>query len=204
MVYLAPLEAMMRIKKEKTTGKLPIAPYWTMAVNGVVWTSYGVLVQQPSLWLGAAPGILFGAYYWSVFSRYAPKECPLRAYKVGGAVSIGAIAGVCSTLDPATAAGVLGTVGNLGTMLMIASPLAAIKTVTVEQSTRSLPFGLSAAVFVNSALWTSYGVFVTQDPFLCVSNGIGLLLASLQMCLFVRYGLPPRGGVVNKLEVARH
>jgi len=192
MVYLAPLEAMRTIKRNNSTGNLPLMPYFTMTINGVIWTAYGLLVQQPSLWLGAAPGVLFGAYYWSVFARYAPKNFPMTTYYAGGAAGIGAIAAICATQDASTAANILGMAGNAGMIIMVGSPLMAIKTVIAEKSTRSLPIGLSTAVFINSALWTAYGAIVTHDPYIWVSNGVAFIFATIQMGLFARYGLPPK------------
>lgn len=55
-----PLVVCQQLACTPSLGKLPLAPYWTMTMNGVIWTSYGLLVQQPSLYLGAFPGILFG------------------------------------------------------------------------------------------------------------------------------------------------
>ena len=43
IVFLAPMEAMNQIKREGV-GNLPLLPYSSMAVNGCVWATYGLLL----------------------------------------------------------------------------------------------------------------------------------------------------------------
>ena len=44
--FLAPLDAMKSIKATGTTGDLPLIPYASMALNGVLWVTYGVYAVQ--------------------------------------------------------------------------------------------------------------------------------------------------------------
>lgn len=47
--FLAPLDAMKSIKANKSTGDLPLIPYASMALNGVLWVTCVPLLLLPSL-----------------------------------------------------------------------------------------------------------------------------------------------------------
>jgi hypothetical protein len=49
-------------------------------------------------------------------------------------------------------------------MMFYASPLAVIKTVIAEKSTKSLPFTLSVASVLSSLSWASYGYKNSVNP----------------------------------------
>ena len=57
----------------------------------------------------------------------------------------------------------VGILGNVANVFMMWGPLAAVRTVLNEKSTRSLPFMFTRASGFNSGLWTLYGVGVIQD-----------------------------------------
>ena len=84
----------------------------------------------------------------------------------------------------------LGLVGVCLSVILMGSPLATLHTVIKERSTNSLPFLTSATTFLNALSWTLYGVIEVNDPILYIPNIIGLLLATVQLCLFVVYGMP--------------
>lgn len=85
--------------------------------------------------------------------------------------------------------------GSIGCFLAVAvsgSPLATVGTVLKDKSTASLPFLTSFATFMNALSWASYGILIANDPMIYGPNLLGLVLASLQMSLFVLFGLPPQ------------
>ena len=62
MVFLAPLDAMRKIKAEGTTGTLTAVPYSAMLASCTIWVTYGLLAGDPTIWIpNVVPPLLF---YW--------------------------------------------------------------------------------------------------------------------------------------------
>ena len=55
-------------------------------------------------------------------------------------------------------------------------------------------------MWISSLLWTLYGYLKLNDPLVYIPNFLGLILASLQMILFLIYGLPNNNNnnIINK------
>jgi hypothetical protein len=85
---------------------------------------------------------------------------------------------------------------------MSGSPLVVIQTVLKEKSTASLPFWTSFVTWLNSLSWVLYGYFVAHDNLILMPNCLGLLLGSLQMALFVRFGIAPAAAKLEDLAAA--
>ena len=84
--------------------------------------------------------------------------------------------------------------GSIGCCLAVAvsgSPLATVGTVLKDKSTAALPFLTSFTTWMNAFSWSLYGVLIANDPMIYGPNLLGLALASIQMSLFVLFGLPP-------------
>jgi len=192
VVFLAPLETMKTVKANNSTGNLPLVPYVSMAINGVLWVVYGALVNQPTIWAPNISGALFGSYYWYTFAKYCPPSFPMTTYYGIGAGAISSILAIAAFCEPATAANLLGIGGNVAVIAMFGGPLIAIQTVLREKSTKALPLGMCIATFVNCTLWTSYGLFVVHDPYVWFCNSLGLISSIVQLGLFARFGLPPK------------
>lgn len=87
-------------------------------------------------------------------------------------------------------------IGTIGCALAVAtcgSPLATIRTVIQDESTESMPFFTSLMFWFNALSWSSYGLFVSKDVMIYGPNLIGLALASIQMAMYVLFGMPPKG-----------
>jgi uncharacterized protein with PQ loop repeat len=192
VVFFAPLETMKTIKENGTTGNLPLVPYVSMAINGVLWMVYGGLVGQPTIWAPNISGAIFGSYYWYTYAKYCPPSFPMKTYYAVGTGAIASIFGIATLCEPALAINLLGMGGNVVVVAMFGGPLVAIQTVLREKNTKSLPFGMCIATFINCTLWTSYGLFVTHDPYVWFCNGLGLISSIVQLGLFARFGLPPK------------
>ena len=102
-------------------------------------------------------------------------------------VLIGLSLKFATTLDT-TSIGIEGCV--LATVLM-GSPLATIGTVLKERSTAALPLYPSLFTWCNAASWSLYGILISKDVMIWSPNVAGLILATVQMFMFVLFGLPP-------------
>jgi hypothetical protein len=45
-------------------------------------------------------------------------------------------------------------------------------------------------MWVNSWCWLLYGLTIANDPVIIAPNALGVLFSSIQMLLFVVYGMP--------------
>ena len=50
-LFIAPGQAVMKIMKDKDTGRLPLIPYSAMCCNGMIWATYGLLLENPAIWV---------------------------------------------------------------------------------------------------------------------------------------------------------
>jgi len=63
---------------------------------------------------------------------------------------------------------------------MYGAPLSVMMEVIRTKSVEFMPLPLIAMSFLNSAVWTLYGLYV-QDPYLGVPNCLGLMLSTAQV-----------------------
>ncbi len=191
VVFLAPVEAMMKVRKAGTTGDLPLTPYSSMAGCGMVWATYGYLLNDMTILYPNLSAIVLGSAYTAMYTKFAPPETSVMPHIAGlGATAVGLYA-ASTALPLETAVQLLGYGGSAFVISMFGGPLAAIKTVLEQKSTASLPFAFTVATFVNCTLWTSYGALVIQDPFVWFPNLLGLASSIVQLSLFARFGFAP-------------
>eukprot|EP00747_Dinoflagellata_sp_TGD_P198506 gnl/TRDRNA2_/TRDRNA2_71570_c1_seq1.p1 gnl/TRDRNA2_/TRDRNA2_71570_c1~~gnl/TRDRNA2_/TRDRNA2_71570_c1_seq1.p1 ORF type:complete len:238 (+),score=32.46 gnl/TRDRNA2_/TRDRNA2_71570_c1_seq1:99-716(+) len=175
-------------------GKLPLMPYSAMCMNGGIWTTYGVLIHQPGVWVPNAFGLFLGALYTLIFYFRCPADADWLPYKkkvhvaamAACAVFCGGVGGFAPRQVAVT---MLGFTGVAACVAMFSGPLAAIRTVVDTQNTKSLPLGFTCATLVNCSTWLFYGLYIMHDPWITTPNAIGLVLAIIQLALFVRFGI---------------
>lgn len=193
------LEAMPRIWAERGVGKLPLLPYTAMLTSGMLWCTYGLLAGSPVIFWPNGFGVVLGLFYCTFFWHFCPPGADWLPLSRHHLVFLLVAAGVCVSfpvlLPPTMAMLLLGVLASVLTVVIFAGPLAAIRTVMGDRSTRSLPFAFTCSVSLNCSLWLTYGWFMAGDAFIYVPNFLGLLVACLHLSLFCRFGLhvePPR------------
>jgi len=192
--FVSPIPVFRKIIQDQSVGKLPLLPYSSMFVNGIFWFSYGLLIGNPAVWVTNVPPIIFGATYTAIFCKYCPADAAwlpyTRGYHLAGmAFAVCFVGGLVSTQDPAVASSVIGSVAVGMCVVMFSGPLAALRTVLQQKSTKSLPFPMMIATVANCSLWTFYGVELVHDPFIWGPNPLGLLSGLAQAILFMRFGI---------------
>ncbi len=191
LVAMAPLETMRKIRDSGSVGNLPLVPYFSMCLSGILWFTYGRLVGEATIWVSNLMPFALGCLYCAVFIQHAPSSFALRPYAIAAASFVIVVAFTLVLLPPARAATLLGLVGNALVIAMFGGPLAAMRTVIRDRSTESLPFGMCVATFFNCLLWFLFGTLVIGDANVWVGNGIGLASSLVQLALFATYGMPP-------------
>lgn len=170
------------VRLAKSVGQLSTLPNITLCVNCVVWSLYGYLRADPTIFLPNVCGMLTSTFCMFEFHRYSSKK-PYRSYVLGSIIG-----GICIYLATKGDDKTVGLLGCTLSVLFSASPLAVVRTVIKEQSTASLPFYTSLVIFSNNVSWLLYGLLVAKDVLIWGPNVLGLGLASLQMILFFVYG----------------
>lgn len=190
LVFAAPFPTIRQISREKNTGSLPLLPYTCTVASAVVWTTYGILRKQPTIWSSNGIGLFLGLYYFLQFAKFGPKKSPalpgsIRQHVEGCvAISGGTVLGALAFPSAAPAVGILGVIMCIA---MFASPLAALKTVLETKSAKSIPLPFTLAAVANCFLWSVVGVFDMKDFNIIFPNLLGLASGLTQLALKILY-----------------
>eukprot|EP01031_Cornospumella_fuschlensis_P038608 gene38608-46936_t len=179
------IQTALNIVKTKSVGGLSLMPFLSLFTNCVIWTYYGILKKDNTVLVPNVLGLLAGFFCTSVYTAHSTKG-NLVLYVISASLLI-----FCTMAFVSEDASILGGIGCLLAVILMGSPLATLKTVIRDQSTAALPFGVSLMTWGNALSWSLYGLILAQDPMIYGPNLAGLVLASVQMYMFVLYGLPP-------------
>jgi solute carrier family 50 (sugar transporter) len=189
-VFLAPMPTIQNVIRDRSVGTLPLLPYSSMVASATLWTTYGVLKNEPSIWSANGVGLLLGTYYFYNFLQFAPKAAPTlpgsqeQHVKAVIAVTVATLITAASPLPPSF----IGSVGVLLCMFMFGSPLAALKTVMQTKSAKAIPLPFAVASTLNCFLWSVAGLFKMKDINVYFPNLVGLAFSLGQVALKVKYG----------------
>jgi solute carrier family 50 (sugar transporter) len=173
------------ITKTKTCGLLSPLPFISLFTNSFVWSLYGMMKMDGTVFIPNSCGVIASLYCILAFHKHAvtkPNKLYIAALVTSSLALCLATAGKCP---------LIGVLGCFLSVLLSGSPLAVMKTVVQEKSTTALPFTTSFVIWLNSISWLLYGVLVAHDILIYGPNILGFLLASVQMSLFAIYGIKP-------------
>jgi solute carrier family 50 protein (sugar transporter) len=173
-----------QVSRAKSTGSLSPLPNISLFVNCVVWTVYGILKEDATIFVPNLIGVFTALYCTILFHRYSLIK-PYKMYAAALVVCCGVV--YLAFLDDDTEK-IVGMVGCSMAVLFMGSPLAVMRSVIREKSTASLPFFTSLIIWLNALSWFLYGRLVADDELVWVPNALGLLLATVQLGLFAVYG----------------
>lgn len=188
VVFSAPIPTLRQIAKDRTVGGLPLLPYTSMVTSAFLWTVYGWLNQQPSIYVTNSLGMIMGMYYTYEFTRFAPVASPTLPGSVKVHLHVillitTATILFCSVVSLATSSLWVGRVAVLFCLAMFGSPLAALKTVLQTKSAATIPLPFTLASTFNCWAWVIVGLFDMEDPNVYATNGIALLFGLVQVAL---------------------
>lgn len=162
-----------------------------VALNGLVWTVYGIIVRNwIPLVLANSIGVVSGVASLVTFRSYAKDSFSgklLSSLTAATFLVFGAMQHV--VLDPTlypTTQDFYGKFCVSITIAMYASPLVAVREVLRTGSTSALSKIMTLASFCCSSLWFAYGV-VVDDVYIWFPNVAGVCLSLLQVGLFLSY-----------------
>lgn len=182
-LQLSSISTALQILKNRSVGQLSCIPFSSLLVNCVIWSLYGFLKVDYTIFVPNFTGLLA-----SIFCLWAYLKYNVSNLNNVHAVTSGLIilTGFLAMRSDYTSIGLLGCAISV---TVSGSPLAVMRTVIAEKSTASMPFMTSLVMWVNNLSWFCYGYLIANDPMVYGPNFLGLVLASTQMVLFGIYGI---------------
>lgn len=201
-MQLSYLQTASKIISKRSDCQLSPLPFVSLVTNCAVMSLYAFLRSNATVFIPNFSGFLTGIVCTCAFQTYTT-EMKKEIFLVAGCILI-----LAAYLTATGAAYPLGLVGVCLSVILMGSPLATLQTVIREKSTNSLPFLTSVTTFFNALSWALYGIIEANDVIVYMPNIIGLLLACVQLSLFVIYGMPsevaeqPKYSVINLTKPA--
>ncbi|CAA94322.1 Sugar transporter SWEET1 [Caenorhabditis elegans] len=172
-----------QIWKRKDTKEISGAPFLMGVVGGCCWMTYGWLKNDGTVkWVTGCQVILYTTY--TIFYWCMTKKKLYISLKVLGVI------GICTSLVLAVHFFGMKIFHPLGIVCLtlniadFAAPLGGIRVVIRRWATSTLPLPLCIANFLVSTEWFLYGL-LKNDFYLIFPNGVGSLLAFIQLLLFI-------------------
>ncbi|ULT96893.1 hypothetical protein L3Y34_005017 [Caenorhabditis briggsae] len=172
-----------QIWRRKDTKEISGAPFLMGVVGGCCWMTYGWLKNDGTVkWVTGCQVILYTTY--TIFYWCMTKKKLWITLKVLGVI------GICTSLVLGVHFFGMKIFHPLGIVCLtlniadFAAPLGGIRVVIRRWATSTLPLPLCIANFLVSSEWFLYGL-LKNDFYLIFPNGVGSLLAFIQLLLFV-------------------
>ena len=175
---------------------LPLLPYSSMTVNGLLWFLYGLLIGAPPVWSSNLVALLMGCIYCVTFvwksggvhsTFFIRLNLPLtwRHHVIASAaiMSLGVLLfGVKSRLA-------LALLANAVCFVLFTSPLSSIARIVKAGKCKRGEIPLPFAMFqmANCLLWSYYGTVAIGDPAVYLPNYFGCFCALAQMVTMIKY-----------------
>ncbi|XP_057778758.1 bidirectional sugar transporter SWEET16-like [Salvia miltiorrhiza] len=191
LMFASPIKTFKQVVKKKSTENYNGLPYITTLLSTSLWTFYGLLKTGGLLIVTVnGAGAALHVVYVVIFLIYAPGNIKMRSVKLVAALNVAFLGVVIMATLLALKGDIRITfVGLLCaglTIGMYAAPLSAVRTVIKMKSVKYMPFLLSFFQFLNGGVWSAYAVLV-EDYYIGVPNGIGFVLGSVQLMLYMMY-----------------
>jgi solute carrier family 50 (sugar transporter) len=193
ILFAAPIPTILQITNNKSVGTLPLLPYSSMIANAILWTTYGILRKESSIYTCNGIGIVLSLLYLLQFIKYSPKQSstlPGSVVQHISTITFVTIGAILLAIQPyiQSSADIIGSLAVLFCMAMFASPLSALQTVINTKSAISIPLPLAIASIANCLLWLITGVYKMKDFNIIVPNFMGLASGIAQIILKIKYG----------------
>ncbi|KAJ4749495.1 Bidirectional sugar transporter SWEET [Rhynchospora pubera] len=207
-LFLSPFPTFLKIFKKKAVEQFSPVPYLATLLNCMLWVMYGLPFVHPNSVLVLTIngiGFIIEALYLLIFFIYSPRRLRLQIVAIlaaelvfVGAVMGGVLSGAHTHHKRTQIVGILCVI--FGTA-MYASPLSIMKLVIQTKSVKYMPFFLSLVSFLNGLCWTAYSL-LRFDLYILIPNGLGALLAAVQLILyFIYYRTTPKDDTNQNLEL---
>lgn len=177
------LSTSFKIYNRKQVGGLSPVPFLSLMTNSAVWTLYGSLKSDETIFVPNVTGLIAGFICTVIYHQYSTLGISGHMYFISASIILFSV--ICGLAGDEE---IIGSFGVCLAVFLMGSPLSTLRTVINERSTASLPFLTSLTTFGNALSWSLYGLIIAHDPMVYVPNLLGLLLAIFQLLLFVIFG----------------
>lgn len=196
MMFMAPMKAILRARKERDIGSLNPVPYPAQSANAAAWIAYSYVIVPTNksgsallFWVNQL-GLLFGIFftvscYGLARQKQKDRILAITLFFFLVLPLIGAI-GVLTEMPNDDAQLMWGFTANGILLMYYGAPLSTIVTVVKTKNSSTLNLPLCVMQCINGCLWLGYGVAVT-DPFIYVPNAIGACTGGLLCFLLFIY-----------------
>ncbi|KAG4087212.1 hypothetical protein H8356DRAFT_1433846 [Neocallimastix lanati (nom. inval.)] len=188
LMFLTHLKTPIQIKRNiNSIYNIPFLPHVMTFFNCALWEKYGILKGDPGMIIANFTGIIINTH---VIFVYYKNSRDLRN-KVEKSFSIMIITLICILSYVKLNRGlksytILGFISSISTIVMFGFPISTLKKVITTKNNSSLSIKPIIILLISSALWTLYG-YVIKDNFVCIPNGLGCLLAVVQLLIYKLY-----------------
>ena len=174
----------------RTVGDAPWLPPITMLGNCMLWTCYGILIENTTVILVNAIGLVCAVFclitYYR-FSMHRQHELFVQALCICSASLLAILLIARYGIDSYHSVGFLGLVSSAFSVALFGSPLVKLyHVVTVTKSAAGLPLTQTVLGALCSTSWALYG-YLLQDWYMFTPNFLGCLLSLLQVGIFWVY-----------------
>lgn len=189
---LSPVPTFVQIVKVRSTERRSPWPYFFTLFSCAIWAFYGLpfVGNSRSVSVINAAGALISAVYCVIFLQYNhEKEVKKQlGFSLGGTVVLylGGIYFCMKAMESTNRGALVGFVGDLASVMAIASPLADVRKMVKSKNVQFFPIALCSMNLLNTFIWTLFGIF-TADVYVTLPNMAGVTLASTQVALYLLY-----------------
>ena len=131
------IQCALDILEAKDTKSFSSVPFASLLANSLIWTYYGALKNDMSLIIPNGIGIVSGVFCLLVFNTFSKSTNTITNTVLMG------LCGLATALLLHKQAGLLGSLGCILAVVLLAAPLSTLGTVMREKSTNALPFPVS-------------------------------------------------------------
>jgi solute carrier family 50 (sugar transporter) len=203
LMWLSPFTAILNARKMRELGSINPIPFIAMITNCFGWTFYACFTNDQFLFWANSFGIILGLFYAITCLTLLSKKTADEEYSelylqtergLLFAVFFWSVMGLlCSQLfsnfsDPirqcAMMTGLLSCCFSIG---YYAAPLTTVFQVISNRDASSLYFPTILVNLINALSWFFYGLLGTHDLLLWIPNGLGFILATIQISLIIMF-----------------
>ncbi|KAF7624812.1 hypothetical protein Mgra_00009914 [Meloidogyne graminicola] len=180
----------IQIYNRKSTKDISGFPFLMGFLGGSFWLRYGFLKSDLTMIIVNVVGVTLMMIYMFFYLYYSKPKTNfiIQMSLVFTIITVMLLFVYIYKLDSLKPLGFISMTFNI---LNFGAPLAGLNVVLRNRCCSTLPLPLCIANLLVSSQWCLYGVLV-KDIFIIIPNGAGILLACVQMSLFLV--LPPREG----------
>ncbi|KAI9350213.1 sugar efflux transporter for intercellular exchange-domain-containing protein [Obelidium mucronatum] len=186
LLQLAPAPAVKDAFNAESLGNLNTLPFALLVQNSLAWVGYGWYIRDYFVFIPNVIGWTCGMLYSLLLLPLAPRKARIQTTLV--MVSLSALIlfiygfVFASGVEFQTGSQVMGITANVVLIAFYGSPLSVCIAVVKEKDSSSLNFPLAVTSLINAALWTAYGIAIS-NAYISAPNALGFLFSILQLIL---------------------